>query len=59
MTPKDVLCGVPFHKNLTKITWPIEEGNTHHVSNTKTINVSVYNFNGQKIVNPLNEGKFL
>ena len=57
-TPKDMVYGVPFHKNLTKISWPKNEegGCCLRVSNTKTINVSLSNYNGEKISNPLAEG---
>ena len=57
-TPKDMVYGVPFHKNLTKISWPKNEegGCCLRVSNTKTINVSFSNYNGEKITNPLAEG---
>ena len=57
-TPNDMVYGVPFHKNLTKVSWPKNEegGCCLRVSNTKTINVSFTNYNGETVMNPLAEG---
>ena len=51
ITPQDVIYGVPVHKSLTTILWPLEKPHLQ-VSNTKTLSVSFTNFNGKLIRNP-------
>ena len=52
LTPIDVIHGVPFHKHLTRITFP----ESPVASNTKTITVSFRNFKGVPMKNPLTAG---
>ena len=41
LTPHDIIQGIPFHKNLTKIQWP--EGGKLIVSNTKVNSIVTLN----------------
>ena len=55
ITPQDLLNGVPLHKNITNVLWPLEKPYLS-VSNTKTLSVSFTHFNGKLVKNPLGQG---
>ena len=56
ITPQDLLNGVPLHKNITNVLWPLEKPYLS-VSNTKTLSVSFTHFNGKLVKNPLGQGQ--
>ena len=56
ITPQDLLHGVPLHKNITNVLWPLENPYLS-VSNTKTLTVSFTHFNGKLVKNPTAQGQ--
>lgn len=56
ITPQDILHGVPLHKNITNVLWPVEKPYLS-VSNTKTLSVSFTHFNGKLVKNPMAQGQ--
>ena len=57
VTPHDVIRGIPFHKYITKISWPLDNSTCKtRVSNTISVTVSFRCLNGQSVKNPLSSG---